>query len=96
MTPRNLIFAMVTMMGIRHSKANALREASYEILESLLRDPRRQVCNEDLHTELDNYNEEYDNEREMEPRPARMRETTHVLRTGSSRVRRHRGKVKDM
>nr|GEV78608.1 hypothetical protein [Tanacetum cinerariifolium] len=186
MTPRNLIFAMVTVMGIRHSKANALHgvpfnetiaevinslaiqppslyssitievwsgredspppgfltltpllvpkvgelppitaftfttrspdnmplanrastsanpdhvtspafvEANYEILESLLRDRRRKVRNEDLHTELDNYSEEYDKEREMEPRPARMRETTHVLRTGSLRVRRHRGKV---
>ncbi|GKE38048.1 hypothetical protein Tco_1461453 [Tanacetum coccineum] len=37
--------------------------------------------------------EEYDEEREMEPRPTRVREATHVLRTGSPRVRRHRGRV---
>nr|GEX57062.1 reverse transcriptase domain-containing protein [Tanacetum cinerariifolium] len=29
----------------------------------------------------------------MEPRPIRVRETTHVLRIGSLRVRRHRGRV---
>ncbi|GJZ52533.1 hypothetical protein Tco_0607048 [Tanacetum coccineum] len=37
--------------------------------------------------------EEYDEEREMEPRPVRVREATHVLRTGSLRARRHRGRV---
>ncbi|GJT45941.1 hypothetical protein Tco_0954656, partial [Tanacetum coccineum] len=36
---------------------------------------------------------EYDEEREMEPRPERVRETTPVLQTGSSRARRQRGRV---
>ncbi|GJX77665.1 hypothetical protein Tco_0324476 [Tanacetum coccineum] len=54
---------------------------------------RRQVQNEDLRAELEYYNEEYDEEREMEPRPVRARATTLVLRTRSPRVRRHRGRV---
>ncbi|GJX79192.1 hypothetical protein Tco_0327341 [Tanacetum coccineum] len=68
-------------------------EAIYEVLESLLRDRRRQVRNEDLRTELDYYSEEYDEEKEIEPRLVRVREATHVLRTGSPRVRRHGGRV---
>ncbi|GJR48126.1 hypothetical protein Tco_1316229 [Tanacetum coccineum] len=52
-------------------------EANYEVLESLLRERRKQIRNEDLRVELDYYSEEYDEEREMEPRPARSRETTH-------------------
>ncbi|GJU44378.1 hypothetical protein Tco_1201644 [Tanacetum coccineum] len=68
-------------------------EANYEVLESLLRDHRRQVRNKDIRTELDYYSEEYDKEREMEPRPARVRKATQVLRTGYPRVRRHRGRV---
>ncbi|GJS93169.1 hypothetical protein Tco_0800137 [Tanacetum coccineum] len=46
----------------------AFVEANYEVLESLLRDQRRQTCNEDLHSELDYYSEESDKERAMEPR----------------------------
>ncbi|GJX59225.1 hypothetical protein Tco_0290615 [Tanacetum coccineum] len=61
----------------------AFVEANYEVLASLLRDARRYVHNEDLHTKLDYYSEDYDEEREMEPRPVRARETTHFLRTGS-------------
>ncbi|GJX05061.1 reverse transcriptase domain-containing protein [Tanacetum coccineum] len=37
------------------------------------------IHNEDLHTELEYFSEEYDEEREMEPRPAPVRETTLVL-----------------
>nr|GEU80274.1 hypothetical protein [Tanacetum cinerariifolium] len=51
------------------------------------------MCNEDLFTELEYYSEEYDKEREMEPRPARVKETTLVLRTGSLRARRQKGRV---
>ncbi|GKD50796.1 hypothetical protein Tco_1279772 [Tanacetum coccineum] len=47
----------------------AFVEANYEVLISLLRDARRYVHNEDLHTKLDYYSEDYDEEREMEPRP---------------------------
>nr|GEU52242.1 hypothetical protein [Tanacetum cinerariifolium] len=44
-------------------------EANYEILESMLRDRRRQICNEDLQTELEYFSEDYDEELKMEPRP---------------------------
>ncbi|GKA35105.1 ribonuclease H-like domain-containing protein [Tanacetum coccineum] len=55
-------------------------EANYEILESLLRERRNKIRNEDLRTELEYFSEEYDEERGMEPRPVRIRETTLVLR----------------
>ncbi|GJT39932.1 hypothetical protein Tco_0939797 [Tanacetum coccineum] len=92
-------------MGIRRTKPNALRgvpfdETSIERQHKArcpatpsLRDHRRQVRNEDLHTELDYYSEEYDEEREMEPRPVRVREATLFLQTGCLRVRRHKGRV---
>ncbi|GJZ99830.1 hypothetical protein Tco_0672381 [Tanacetum coccineum] len=54
---------------------------------------RRHARNKDVRTELDYYSEEYNEEREMEPRPVRVREATHVLRTRSPRARRHRGRV---
>ncbi|GKG26769.1 hypothetical protein Tco_0402472 [Tanacetum coccineum] len=57
----------------------AFIKAIYEVLESLLRERRRQMPNEDLRTELEYYNEEYDEERKMEPRPARIKETTPIL-----------------
>ncbi|GJW64859.1 hypothetical protein Tco_0116743 [Tanacetum coccineum] len=47
-------------------------EANYEVLESLLRERRKQMHNEDLRTELEYFSEEYEEEREMEPRPARI------------------------
>ncbi|GJT97817.1 hypothetical protein Tco_1093335 [Tanacetum coccineum] len=71
----------------------AFVEANYEILESLLRDRRRQIRNEDLRTELEYFSEDYDEEREMEPRPERTREVTPPLRTRSPRVRRQRERV---
>ncbi|GJV06006.1 hypothetical protein Tco_1343662 [Tanacetum coccineum] len=46
----------------------AFMEVNYEVLKSLIRDHRRQVRNEDLHTESNYYNEDYDEEREMELR----------------------------
>ncbi|GKF87809.1 hypothetical protein Tco_0258686 [Tanacetum coccineum] len=61
--------------------SQAFIEANNEVLESLLRERRSQIRNKDLRTELEYYSEEYDEEREREPRPARVRETTHVLRT---------------
>ncbi|GJU05658.1 hypothetical protein Tco_1122088 [Tanacetum coccineum] len=71
----------------------AFVEANYEILESLLYDRRRQIRNEGLRTELEYFSEDYDNEREMEPRPERTREVTPPLRTRSPRVRRQRERV---
>ncbi|GKD87848.1 hypothetical protein Tco_1359002 [Tanacetum coccineum] len=71
----------------------AFIEANYEILESLLRDRRRQIRNENLQTELEYFSEDYDEEREMEPRPERTREVTPPLRTRSPMVRRQRERV---
>ncbi|GJQ97228.1 hypothetical protein Tco_0008367 [Tanacetum coccineum] len=71
----------------------AFVEAHYEILESLLRDRRRQICNEDLRTELEYFSKDYDEEREMEPRPERIRKVTPPLCTRSPRVRRQRKRV---
>ncbi|GKD98345.1 hypothetical protein Tco_1382242, partial [Tanacetum coccineum] len=68
-------------------------EANYEILESLLRDRRRQIRNEDLRTEFEYFSEDYDDELEMEPRPERTREVTPPLRTRSPRVHRQRERV---
>ncbi|GKE03356.1 hypothetical protein Tco_1395374 [Tanacetum coccineum] len=68
-------------------------KANYEVLESLLRERRRQIRNEDLHTKLEYYSEEYDDKREMEPRNACIREATLVLRPGSPRAWRQKGRV---
>nr|GEU39094.1 reverse transcriptase domain-containing protein [Tanacetum cinerariifolium] len=63
-------------------------EANYEVLESLLRERRRQKRNEDLRTELEYFSEEYDKEREMELRPVCNMTTTLVLYTRSPRTQR--------
>ncbi|GKA68078.1 hypothetical protein Tco_0767995 [Tanacetum coccineum] len=68
-------------------------EASYEILESLLREQRRQIRNEDLRTKLEYFSKDYDEEREMEPMPEPRREATLTLRLRSPRVRRQRERV---
>ncbi|GKA27833.1 reverse transcriptase domain-containing protein [Tanacetum coccineum] len=47
---------------------------------TLLKERRRQICNEDLRTKLGYFNKDYDEEREMEPRPERRREATSTLR----------------
>ncbi|GJW32378.1 hypothetical protein Tco_0052410 [Tanacetum coccineum] len=65
----------------------AFVEANYEVLKFLLRERRRQMHNEDLRTKLEYFSEEYDKEREMEPRPTRAREATPIPQAGSSRVR---------
>ncbi|GJT29432.1 reverse transcriptase domain-containing protein [Tanacetum coccineum] len=74
----------------------AFIEANYEVLESFLRKRRRRICNEDLRTKLEYFSEEYDKEREMEPRPARARETTLVLCTKSLTVQRQRERVVEL
>ncbi|GJW62884.1 hypothetical protein Tco_0112219 [Tanacetum coccineum] len=58
-------------------------EANYEALEFLLRDQCKQMRNNDLRTELENFNEDYDEEREMEPRLEPTRATTPTLRVAS-------------
>ncbi|GKC92613.1 hypothetical protein Tco_1158055 [Tanacetum coccineum] len=59
----------------------AFVEANYEILESLLRERRKKIRNEERHTKLKYFSEDHDKEREMEPRPVRNKETIPVLRT---------------
>ncbi|GKG46929.1 hypothetical protein Tco_0504126, partial [Tanacetum coccineum] len=61
----------------------AVIEANYEILKSLIRERWKQIRNEDLCTELGYFSEEYDEEREMEPRPEKNKETTPPLCTRS-------------
>ncbi|GJU70452.1 hypothetical protein Tco_1256711 [Tanacetum coccineum] len=65
----------------------AFIKANYEALESLLRDRRRQMRNNDLRTELEYFSEDYDEEREMEPRPEPTRAATPPLRVASPRIR---------
>nr|GEV65090.1 reverse transcriptase domain-containing protein [Tanacetum cinerariifolium] len=71
--------------------SSAFIEANYEVLESILRGRMKQKRNEDLRTELEYFSEEYDEEREMEPRPVRNRETTPALRTEFPRDNGHQG-----
>ncbi|GKE99020.1 hypothetical protein Tco_0022371, partial [Tanacetum coccineum] len=67
-------------------------EANYEALESHLRDWHRQMRNTDLRTELEYFNEDYDEERDMEPRPKPTRATTPPLRVASPMIHRRGGK----
>ncbi|GKB10703.1 hypothetical protein Tco_0844626 [Tanacetum coccineum] len=71
----------------------AFVEANYETLESLLKDRRRQMRNNDLLTELKYFSEDYNEEREMEPRPEPARAVTPPLRAASPRVYRRRERV---
>ncbi|GJT54154.1 reverse transcriptase domain-containing protein [Tanacetum coccineum] len=71
----------------------AFIQGIYEVLESLLRERRRQIRNEDLRNELEYFSENYDEEREMEPRPGLTREITPPLRPRSPEVRRQRERV---
>nr|GEU55501.1 reverse transcriptase domain-containing protein [Tanacetum cinerariifolium] len=94
-------------IGICHTKPYTLRggsstklgqspsfvEANYETLESLLRDRRRQMRNNDIRTELEYFSEDYDEEREMEPRPRPARAVTPPLRAASPKVCRRRERV---
>nr|GEV15023.1 reverse transcriptase domain-containing protein [Tanacetum cinerariifolium] len=73
--------------------SGAIRGTKPTMLESLLRDRRRQMCNNDLQTELEYFSEDCDKEREMEPRSRPARAVTPPLRAASPRVRRRREKV---
>ncbi|GJR56516.1 reverse transcriptase domain-containing protein [Tanacetum coccineum] len=75
----------------------AFIESNYKVLDSLLREWRRQTRNEDLCTELEYYSEEYDEEREMKPRPARDAPNRDGIRVErESKGRRHsERRVKD-
>ncbi|GJW69260.1 retrovirus-related pol polyprotein from transposon TNT 1-94 [Tanacetum coccineum] len=71
----------------------AFVKANYEVLKSLLREHPRQMRSKDLYTKVEYYSEEYDEEREMEPRPTRVKETTPALRAESPRAQRQKGRV---
>ncbi|GKA63269.1 hypothetical protein Tco_0762875 [Tanacetum coccineum] len=94
-TPENMPFTNHTSTSANSDPMISLAfvEANYEVLESLLRERRRHMCNKDLHTKLEYFSEEYDKEREMEPRPVRVRETTPICHTESSRVQRQKKRV---
>nr|GEU89592.1 ribonuclease H-like domain-containing protein [Tanacetum cinerariifolium] len=72
----------------------AFVEANYEGIESLLRDRHRQMCNNDLQTKLEYFSEDYDEEREIEPRPEPTRAATPSLRVASPRIS-HLGRGKN-
>ncbi|GJW27544.1 hypothetical protein Tco_0044419 [Tanacetum coccineum] len=94
-TPENTPFAYrdYTSANPNPMISPAFVEANYEVLESLLRERRRQIRNEDLRTELEYFSEDYDEEREMKPRPEPHREATLTLRPRSLVVRRQRERV---
>nr|GFA37163.1 hypothetical protein [Tanacetum cinerariifolium] len=91
-TPGNTLFAYRSFTSTDPTPMinPAFIEASYEILESLLRDRRMWIRNEDLLTKLEYLSENYDEEREMESRPKRTRKVTLPLCTRSPRVHRQR------
>ncbi|GKE60130.1 hypothetical protein Tco_1510497, partial [Tanacetum coccineum] len=94
-TPENTPFAYRASNSANPNPmiSPAFVEANYEILESLLRERRRQIRNEDLRTELEYFSEDYDEEREMELRPEPTMEATPPLRQRSPGVRRQRERV---
>ncbi|GKC94651.1 reverse transcriptase domain-containing protein [Tanacetum coccineum] len=80
-TPENTPFSYhaSTLINPNPMISPVFVEANYEILESLLRERRRQIRNEYLRTKLEYFSEDYDEEREMEPRPEPHREATPTL-----------------
>ncbi|GKG02973.1 hypothetical protein Tco_0310609 [Tanacetum coccineum] len=66
-TPKNTPFAYhaSTSTNPNPTISPAFVEAKYEILESLLRERRRQIRNEDLQTKLEYFSKDYDEEREI-------------------------------
>ncbi|GKE16194.1 hypothetical protein Tco_1423771, partial [Tanacetum coccineum] len=89
-TPRNtpMVYRASTSANPNPVISLAFVKANYEALESLLRDRRRQIRNNDLRTELEYFNEDYNEEREMEPRPEPTRAATLPLRVTSPRIHR--------
>ncbi|GJX12663.1 hypothetical protein Tco_0204421 [Tanacetum coccineum] len=89
-TPKNtpMAYRASTSANLNPVISPTFVEANYEALESLLRDRRRQMRNNVLRTELEYFSEDYDEEREMEPRPEPTRAATPPLRVGSPRPRR--------
>ncbi|GJW65612.1 hypothetical protein Tco_0117496 [Tanacetum coccineum] len=96
-TPENTPFAYhaSTSTDLNPTISPTFLEENYEILESLLRERRRQIRNEDLRTELEYFSEDYDEKREMEPRPKPHREATPTLQLRSPRSIDKRALIKE-
>ncbi|GKE79935.1 hypothetical protein Tco_1549935, partial [Tanacetum coccineum] len=94
-TPENMPFAYraSTSANLNPMISTAFVEANYEVLESLLRERRRQIRNEDLRTKLEYFSKDYDEEREMGPRLEPDREATLTLWIRSLGVLRQRERV---
>ncbi|GJT40028.1 hypothetical protein Tco_0939893 [Tanacetum coccineum] len=86
-TPENTpsVYRASTSANPNPMISHAFVEANYEVLKSLLRERRRQIRNEDLRSGLEYFNEDYDGEREMKPRPEPNREATPTLRLREGR-----------
>ncbi|GKE33059.1 hypothetical protein Tco_1452381 [Tanacetum coccineum] len=87
-TPENtpLAYRSSTSTNLNSVINPAFVEANYETLESLLRDRQRHMRNNDLRTELEYFSEDYDEERDMEPRPEPVKAVIPPLRAASPRV----------
>ncbi|GJZ96019.1 hypothetical protein Tco_0668353 [Tanacetum coccineum] len=94
-TPENTPFAYCASTSANPNPMISLAfiQGIYEVLKSLLRERRRQIRNEDLRNELEYFSENYNKEREMEPRPGLTRKITPPLRSRSLEVRRQRERV---
>ncbi|GJU90113.1 hypothetical protein Tco_1302536 [Tanacetum coccineum] len=94
-TPENTPMAYRASTSSNHNPliSPAFVEANYEAFESLLRDQSRQMRNNDLRTKLEYFREDYDEEREMEPRPEPTRAATPLLRVASPRIRRREKRI---
>ncbi|GJV81093.1 hypothetical protein Tco_1516963 [Tanacetum coccineum] len=94
-TPENKPFAYraSTLTNPNPMISPTFVKENYEVLESLLRERRRQIRNDNLRTKLEYFSEDYDEERETEPRPEPNREATPTLRPRSPMVRRQRERV---
>ncbi|GKA30259.1 hypothetical protein Tco_0716564 [Tanacetum coccineum] len=68
-------------------------KANYKVLKSLIRECKRQGSHEDLLNKLEYFSEEYDEVREIEPRPIRVLEATPIPQAASSRVQRQKESV---
>ncbi|GJS18293.1 hypothetical protein Tco_0412765 [Tanacetum coccineum] len=96
-SPENmqLAYRASTSANLNPLISPAFTEANYEVLKSLLRERIKQMRNEDFHTELEYFSEEYDKEKEMEPRLVRQGNYLSLMHGASegSKTERKGGRV---
>nr|GEW95753.1 hypothetical protein [Tanacetum cinerariifolium] len=94
-TPKNtsLGYHAYTLTNPNLVISPAFMEANYEALKSLLMDQRRQMCNNNFQMKLEYFSKDYNEEREMEPRPEPARAVSPPLREASPRVHRRRERL---